>query len=137
MQHDDDTPDQTNGAANLAQEAQLLVEEVAAQHGADQHTQRAERRDQNGGRKSVGGEVEDLAQDHGDDAGPPGRVAQVRVAVAVKAVLLHGRIEAFLRDDKTGADGERRRDCEAETDISGAVSGGCWRWALQRTCLLP
>lgn len=140
MQHNDDASDQTDGAANLAQEAQLLVEEVAAQDGADKHTQRAERRDQNGRRKGVGSEVEDLAQDHGDYASPPGRVAQVRVAVAVEAVLLHGRIEALLGDDEAGANGQRRRDCEAEADISGAVSGcgaGAGRRALQRTCLLP
>lgn len=119
VQHNDDTPNQTDGAANLAQKPKLFVEEIAAQHSANKHTQRAERRDKNRRRKSIRREVEDLAKDHGDDARPPGRVAQVRVAVAVEAVLLHGRIEALLGDDETGANRERGRDCEAEADISG------------------
>lgn len=141
MQHDDDTSNQTNGTANLAQQTELLVQEVAAQHSANQHTQGAERGDENGRRKGICCEVEDLAEDHGDDAGPPCRVAQVRVAVAVEAMLFHGGIQALLCDDETGANGEGGRDCKAETDISEQrVSMWCGVAgvvALQRTCLRP
>lgn len=139
VQYNDNAPDQTDGTANLAQQSQLLVEEIAAQDGTNKHTQRAKRRDKNGRRKGVGREVEDLAEDHGDDAGPPCRIAQVRVAVAIEAVLLHRRIEALLCDDETGADGERGRDGQAEPDVSGRrVSMRYDRWcALQRTCLPP
>jgi hypothetical protein len=128
MQHNNDTTNQTDGAANLAQQSQLFVKEVATEHSTNKHTQRAERSHQNCGRKGIGGEVEDLAEDHGDDTGPPCRVAQVRVAVAVEAVLLHGGVEALLCDDETGADGQGGRDCKAEADISGQRVSSCSAW---------
>ena len=134
MQHNNDTANQTDGAANLAQQSQLFVQKVATKHSTNEHTQRAERSNQNCRRKGIGGEVEDLAEDHGDDTGPPCRVAQVRVTVAVEAVLLHGRVEALLCDDETGADGQGGRDCKAEADISGGRVSNCsagvvWRAA--------
>jgi hypothetical protein len=133
VQDDDDGANQTDGAANLAQEAELFVEEVCAEDSANEDGEGAKGGDEDGGRKGVGGEVEDLAEDHCDDASPPGRVAQVRVAVAVEAVLLHGGIEAFFGNDEAGADCERRRHGQHQADIPvDSVSvrgGGIWGWA--------
>jgi hypothetical protein len=36
-------------------------------------------------------------------ASPPDGVSQVSEAVAIEAMLFHGRIQALLRDDKTRA----------------------------------
>jgi hypothetical protein len=136
MQHDDDRPDQTYRAPNLAQQPQLLVEEIRPQHRANQHRQRAQRRHQNGRRKRIRRKVEDLAEHHCHPlatasatrsrlrvrtrryARPPRRIAQVAEAIAVEAMLLHGRIEALFRYDKAGADGERRAHGQHEADIS-------------------
>jgi hypothetical protein len=141
VQDDDDGANQANGTANLAQEAELFVEEVCAEDSADEDREGAEGGDEDGGRKGVGGKVEDLAEDHCDDAGPPGRVAQVRVAVAVEAMLLHGGIEALFGNDEAGADCERRRHGQHQADIpvegvSVRVGGGAGA-QKQRTCLRP
>jgi hypothetical protein len=141
VQDDDDGANQANGTANLAQEAELFVEKVCAEDSADEDGEGAEGGDEDGRRKGIGGKVEDLAEDHCDDASPPCRVAQVRVAVAVEAVLLHGGIEALFGNDEAGADCERRRHGQHQADISVEgvsvrVGGGAGA-QKQRTCLRP
>ena len=148
VQDDDDGANQADGTANLAQEAELFVEEVCAEDSADEDGEGAQGSDEDGGRKGVGGEVEDLAEDHCDDASPPRRVPQIRVAVAVEAVLLHGSIEALFGDDEAGADCERRRHSQHQADIpvqsvsmraggAGGAGGAQQQQQQQRTCLRP
>lgn len=61
VQDNDDGANEADGTAQLAQRAQLLVEEVRAQHGANQDAEGAQRRHQDGRGKGVGGKVADFA----------------------------------------------------------------------------
>lgn len=115
---DDDRADETERTPDAAQPTQLLLEDEARQDGADEHTQCAEGRDENGRGKRVCGKVGHLADDHGEHAGEPDGVGQVRVAVGCvcEATAVCGVHEAALGDDKRRADGERRPDGEGEAD---------------------
>ena len=103
MQDDDHTSNQADRAANSSQYSQLLSQEIASEDRADQHAQRAQGRNQNCGRKRVGAEVADLADDHGDDSKPPYRVLEVCEAVAFESMALGGGVEALFGDDEAGA----------------------------------
>ena len=104
MQHNNHTPNQTNRTPHPAQHPQPLPQKVTPQHGANKHTQRPERRDQNRRRKGVGAEIADLAHDHRHDPRPPGGIFEVGEALALEAVALGGGVEAFFRDHEGGAD---------------------------------
>jgi hypothetical protein len=123
MQHNNHTAYQANRTPNLAQQPQLFVQEIRAQHRANQDGQRAQRRHQNCRRKRIRREVEYLAEYHclvlalhPNDvnmdmrirptcryARPPRRIPQISKAIAVEAMFLHARIEALFRNDKTRA----------------------------------
>lgn len=147
MEHDDDGANQAYCATNLAQAAQLLVQKVGAEDGADKDGESSQGSDEDGGGKGVCGEIEYLAKDHcrlgqrwcrrlgagvdatltGNDARPPHGILEISKAVAVEAMLLDGGIEALFGNDKTRADGQGRAHGQHESYVSGrTVSGRRW-----------
>lgn len=64
MEHDNHRADQTYRTTNLAQQAELFVEEVGAKNRADEDRQRAERGNEDRGRKRIRCKVEDFTEYH-------------------------------------------------------------------------
>jgi hypothetical protein len=62
MEDNDHGSDQTDCAAKLPQNSQFFMQEVCAEDSSDQDAQGAQRRHENGWRKCVGREIEDLSQ---------------------------------------------------------------------------
>lgn len=62
MQDDNNCSNQADGAAELAQCSQLLVEEVRSKDGTDEHTQSSKRGDENSWGESVCGKVADFSK---------------------------------------------------------------------------
>ena len=61
MEDNDDGADQADGAAQLAQRTQFLLQEIRPEDGADKNAEGAKRGHENGGREGIGGKVTDLA----------------------------------------------------------------------------
>ena len=61
MEDDDDGANQADGAAQLAERAELFLEKVGAENGTDEDAEGAEGCDENGRGEGVGGEVADLS----------------------------------------------------------------------------
>jgi len=64
MQHDDDSPDQAEGASQLSERAEFLAEEIRPENSSYQDGESTQRGDQNGGRKRIGGKVANLSRNH-------------------------------------------------------------------------
>nr|POF24034.1 hypothetical protein CFP56_54970 [Quercus suber]POF24048.1 hypothetical protein CFP56_54984 [Quercus suber] len=112
MQHDDDAPNEANGAAYAAQDAQLLAQEITPQHSADENAERAQWCHENGRRERIRREIADFANHHGQNARPPDWVLEICEAIAFEAVGLGCGIQALLRNYK----GRTNPDCAGHSE---------------------
>lgn len=81
VEDNDDGADEADGAAELAQGAELLLEEVGAEDGADQNGEGTEGSDKDGGGECVGGKVADLTDAHCDMSADDATAQRVRPGV--------------------------------------------------------
>ena len=88
---------------------QLLLEKEVREHGAYDDGDRAQRCHEDGGRKRVCSEIENLAKHHRERSQPPQRLHKVRISSRTRAhSSQRGQPEALLFDDERAPDEDGR-----------------------------
>lgn len=127
---DDHRPDDTRETADLAHEAEPLLQKDSRQNRRDHHRERAQRRHQDRIDKGVRNEIADFADDHQCHAGPPPHVLQVPVSFARFLIILDiGLQQTDFLQHKGDTDEQARCDGQRDTDrlVDGRPAAGAGR----------
>ena len=126
VEGDDGGADDAIEAADLAHEAQALLQEDGRKDCRHNDRQGAHWGDQHRVGEQVGRKIAYLADDHQRHAGPPVHVLEVAIALArLLIVLFVGLEQAGLLEDEGDADEQARAESEHEADdLVGRRLGG-------------
>lgn len=128
VEDNDDGPDDTQEACDLADYAQALLEENGREDGSNDNRESAQGRDEEGVGKGIGDKVANLADNHENHAGPPVKVLKIAVALAGDFVIFFvGSQESDFFENKGDADEAARANSQTNTDglvVPGPLAGG-------------